>query len=111
MGITQSTGSRQHSPGECEDRAHFVWDFFLPLVFVAVALQVLMDSYFPYFFPIIQYTFPNSSRHGLSQQVRHHLQLCFASGEGQAQPLCPVPPLTSLSVMWAAALTPNCSVG
>lgn len=50
-----------------------------------------MDSHFPCSFPIIQYTFPNPCRHGLSQWLRHHQQLCFGSGEGQAHPLLPQP--------------------
>lgn len=74
--------------------------------------RFLMDSHFPCSFPIIQYIFPGPCRHGLSQQVSHHQQPRFGSGEGQAHPLLPHPTTsTSLWVTWAAALAPNYLVG
>lgn len=45
LGISMGAGSLLRAlaqgsthQGQCEDRTHFVWDFFLPLVFVPVAL-------------------------------------------------------------------------
>lgn len=48
--------------------------------------RFLMDSHFSCSFPIIQYTFPNHCRHGLSQRVRHPLAAPFWLRGGPGSP-------------------------
>lgn len=90
MGPTQSTGSRQHPPGGNVRTGNILFgiSFYLWCLF-QLYCRFLMDSHFPCSFP--SSNSPNPCRHRLSQQVRHHWQLCLGSGEGQAHPLLPCP--------------------
>lgn len=98
MGITMGPGSLPRAlaqgsttPGNVR-MGHILFgiSFYLWCLF-QLHCRFLMDSHFPCSFPIIQYIFPGPCRHGLSQQVSHHQQPRFGSGEGQAHPLLPHP--------------------